>query len=200
METLVLVAVFLVSNSLFAAEPLDIAKVSVAKNVMMVDANKKLQSGDILMVGTLVAGNDSESVLQLQWNDNKVLLNGKFKIKIESLNKKSEPNILNLVYGNLRALISKDTPQKDFKVKTPAAVVGVRGTDFMVSFNDLLKETEVICFESKIDFRDSATNKKPTVVTKGQWGGSGGRFGAIKHPIDLPENVLQHFRDALKFN
>jgi hypothetical protein len=122
-------------------------------------------------------------------------------MKIESLNKKNEPGILNLAYGNLRASIPKDIPQKDFKVRTPVAVVGVRGTDFMVTANELLKETEVVCFESEIDFQDASTNKKPTIVKKGQWGGLGGRFGStIKSPITLPENVLMHFKDSLKFN
>lgn len=195
-----IVITFFALNS-FGAEAQDIVKVTFAKNAISVDAKTAIQKGDILTLGTLVAGDSPDSSLQFQWKDNKVLLNGKFKIKIQTLNKNNEPNVLNLVYGNLRALVSKDSPQKSFKVKTPAAVVGVRGTDFMVTFNDLLGETEVICFESKIDFQDSKANKKPTLIKEGQWGGLGGRFGGeIKKPLDLPENVLSHFKGLFQFN
>ncbi|OFZ18211.1 MAG: hypothetical protein A2Z20_11855 [Bdellovibrionales bacterium RBG_16_40_8] len=42
---------------------------------------------------------------------------------------------IQLLYGRLRALISKSGPRNNMKVKTPTAVAGVRGTDFFTRAN-----------------------------------------------------------------
>mgnify|MGYP001569010841 FL=1 len=80
-------------------------------------------------------------------------------------------------------------------VRTPSAVMGVRGTDFFASYNPLLGESEIISFENDIEFQSVQTSSH-VVVHTGQWGGIGGRFGnTIQPPMQLPENVIKHFKD-----
>jgi hypothetical protein len=45
---------------------------------------------------------------------------------------KSEGDTLKMDYGMVRAIISKGGPRSNFRVRTPSAVMGVRGTDFVV--------------------------------------------------------------------
>jgi hypothetical protein len=69
MKILSWLAVIFTVTSSFAAESLDITKVTVAKNITLVGVDKKVQEGDVLTVGTLVSGTDASSVLQIQWHE-----------------------------------------------------------------------------------------------------------------------------------
>ena len=80
-------------------------------------------------------------------------------------------------------------------VKTANAAMGVRGTDFLVVYNELLGESEIICFSGSVDF---SSGDNSVLVSKNQWGGVGGRFGSsIGKVLTLPENVIKHFNEAL---
>ena len=60
--------------------------------------------------------------------------------------------LINLIYGKLRANVQKDsyknTPDNQFRVKTKTAVAGVRGTQFLTSFNQQSGLSEVVTFTS----------------------------------------------------
>lgn len=47
-------------------------------------------------------------------------------------------------YGKLRAVIEKRGPRSRFKIRTQAAVIGVRGTDFFVAVGDEVTETATL--------------------------------------------------------
>jgi hypothetical protein len=65
-----------------------------------------------------------------------------------SENKKSV--LLNLMYGKVRPQVNQKYDEKEntFRVKTSAAVAGVRGTDFIVSFQN--NQSQVITFEGMV--------------------------------------------------
>jgi hypothetical protein len=99
----------------------------------------------------------------------------------------------NLIKGSLRWISGKYRPERPV-FSTANATFGVRGTDFVVTFNDLLGESEIVCFSGEVDFKSGEINKS---VKKNQWGGVGGRFGNdIGKILDLPSNVMTHFNQA----
>jgi hypothetical protein len=69
---------------------------------------------------------------------------------------KDKPGILTLVKGQLRSQVTKnymDQKDKDKSklfVKTETAAMGVRGTDFQVSFNEVNKATALVTFEGRV--------------------------------------------------
>lgn len=70
--------------------------------------------------------------------------------------------------------ISGDSKVKDQKINTPHAAIGVRGTDYYLSTNDLLGETEIIVFDGQVNFESKLTDKDEKLISKNQWGGVGG--------------------------
>jgi hypothetical protein len=67
--------------------------------------------------------------------------------------------LLNVVYGKVRAATAKENMYNDaaadgqansFQVKTKAAVAGVRGTDFLTSFNLQTNKAEVVTFKGEV--------------------------------------------------
>ncbi len=59
---------------------------------------------------------------------------------------------LNVVYGKVRATVEQkyDGEKNKFHIKTPAAVAGVRGTDFLTSYSAKTKETKIVTFEGRV--------------------------------------------------
>jgi hypothetical protein len=95
--------------------------------------------------------------------------------------------------GIARAKVEKGRTAR-FLMRSKAATMGVRGTDFMAVSSSLLGESEIIVFEGEVDFESIANAKDRKRITQGHWGGVGGRFGAkIGKPIKLPANVLSEF-------
>jgi hypothetical protein len=77
--------------------------------------------------------------------------------------------------------------------------MGVRGTDFLAISNPLLGESELIVFDGTVDLHSGLDPSDSKLVTKGHWGGVGGRFGKkIGDLITLPANVLSHFDEISK--
>ncbi|MCB0350013.1 MAG: FecR domain-containing protein [Bdellovibrionales bacterium] len=66
-----------------------------------------------------------------------------------------------LIYGRVRALISKSGPRNNMTVKTPTAVAGVRGTDFFTRSNPSAG-TEITVLRGQVDM--SSKNKPKEVV------------------------------------
>ena len=106
-------------------------------------AGRKVASGDALGVGERVhAGKDSGSSFTLS-DGTELVLGPRSSVAVRDYSYDSttqEGNILlDFIGGQLRVisgLISKKNPEK-LKVHTPTAVVGVRGTDFIVEAPDV---------------------------------------------------------------
>jgi hypothetical protein len=114
---------------------------------------------------------------------------------------KNEDSV-NIIQGVIRSLTNNRTTHKKdaqdpYIIKTPTAVVGVRGTDFTVSYQPLLSEVEVIVFDGTIELVSLSNSKDSKSITKGHWGGLGGRFGKkISDLMVLPQSVLDYFDHA----
>ncbi|MGE4133201.1 MAG: FecR domain-containing protein, partial [Bdellovibrionales bacterium] len=74
----------------------------------------------------------------------------------------------NLIYGKIRSLVTKQGSLKHFEVKTPAAVAGVRGTDFFVGYNGITGST-VTVLRGEVEVKTTSTanvaKSEPQVAT-----------------------------------
>lgn len=105
-----------------------------------------------------------------------------------------------VVQGLTRWLFKTDTSKKrKYSVTTANAIMGIRGTELMASFNPLLSESEVICFEGTFDLTHAVTKKSKT-IGKNQWGGIGGRFGSFAEVLTLSDSLMNHFNVLTRFN
>ena len=78
--------------------------------------------------------------------------------------KADAPPELDLVYGRLRGVISKEGPRQKLKVRTRVAVMGVRGTDFFVVDDDPQGEVGLTVVRGAVEV-ETKTGKKVEVKT-----------------------------------
>lgn len=123
---------------------------------------------DILCTDIVVTHDGSRAKLRLE----KAILtlgpNSRLEVAAEV--KGSDQQTLNLPYGKVRTLFkgeAKEGQASRFKVKTPAAVVGVRGTDFYVTYKPNEKLAEQATLTGRVEVVQNATNIR-VEVEKGQ--------------------------------
>ena len=113
----------------------------------------------------------------------------------------ASPESIELISGMSRAHVEKKIALQDSKpkfiLKSKAATMGVRGTDFVAIATPILGESEIIVFEGNVDFASTTDADDVKHVPAGHWGGIGGRFGAKNHElIALPKATLNYFNQA----
>ncbi|MGE0616937.1 MAG: hypothetical protein AB7P04_14995 [Bacteriovoracia bacterium] len=174
----------------------DMKFISVKGAVTTEYSGKKseVKAGSPLQFGDRIVGEaGSVAILQLPYED--VALQGPFDMLLQANGEVKELAEIQLNFGKLRARFKNLPANKKMKyrpVKTPVAVMGVRGTDFFASYEPGLGETETICFEHEIDFGSTTRPFPSTRVKAGQWGGLGGRFGdKIRKPMTLKPAFLE---------
>lgn len=97
-----------------------------------------------------------------------------------------------------KSLVTK-TSEKKGKIFTKEVSVGVRGTDFLLTRNEHLNESEIIVFDGLVLFQNLTDANDSSEIKKGQWGGVGGRYGEkIGKIIDLPPSALKHYTRFLQ--
>lgn len=74
-----------------------------------------------------------------------------------------------LMFGKIRAVISKEGPRKELQVKTKVAALGVRGTDFYVENNGIVRGTDVSVLrgEVAVSSNEVKSNLPDVKVTQG---------------------------------
>lgn len=102
--------------------------------------------------------------------------------------------LLNVIYGKVRSKVEQkyDGKTTKFQIKTPSAVAGVRGTDFITGYNPANRSSQVITFEGRVEFGlpgPGGTIKDPVSVTPGNQATntSGAAPGA---PAPVPKEEL----------
>lgn len=126
-------------------------KVTLAKDKSEVPAKvgMKVNSGD-----SISAGADSRAKVVM--SDKNVLnISPDSKIVIEKYENdgKDKKNVeLSVLYGKVRASVEQkyDGEKNKFNIKTPTAVAGVRGTDFLTSFNRETKVSQIVTFKGVV--------------------------------------------------
>ena len=81
--------------------------------------------------------------------------------------------LLNVIYGKVRSKVEQkyDGKTSQFQIKTPSAVAGVRGTDFITSYSSATNSSSVITFRGKVEFGlpgPNGTIRNSVFVTPGR--------------------------------
>ena len=186
--------VFFLSFSCFAQNNLLVMKL---RGTATADG-KSVQEGEMIQAGVQL------SVAEKSWirlrsvpGDDIVIVSANSSIRV---GKNEAPQLEGGMLRWISGKIKKKFVKGRHEVRTAQATFGVRGTDFIVVANPLLGESEIVCFDGSVDF-NSNSGSGGAIIEKGQWGGLGGRFGQVIGPrINLPENVLKHFSEAVPEN
>lgn len=145
------------------------------KSVKIAPQGTKVCQGD-----TVIAGTQSRAKVKME-DGNELNISPDSKILLETYEYKVADNkkkvMLNVLYGKVRAATreenmyndkTKDGQANTFQVKTKSAVAGVRGTDFLTSFDKTTSKTEIITFKGNVEV------------------GTPGPNGAIMNPVSVP--------------
>ncbi len=103
--------------------------------------------------------------------------------------------LLNVIYGKVRSKVEQkyDGKTSKFQIKTPGAVAGVRGTDFLMGFNRADSSSRVVTFEGKVDFGTPGPGgaiMNPVSVAPGMTAAVNASGSAPSAPAPMPKEEL----------
>lgn len=132
-------------------------------------------SSKVFPEDTIITGKDSRAKIVMS-DRNIINVLPETKLRIDQyINNEKEKNVrLSLIQGKVRNNVEQkyDNEKNRFEVKTPTAVAGVRGTQFITSFDRLTNKTEIVTLKGEVAFQglDAKSNKltEPVVVKKGE--------------------------------
>ncbi len=101
---------------------------------------------------------------------------------------------LDLMYGKVRGVVAKDGPRGKFTIRTKAATLGVRGTDFFVSESNTTGETTLTVIRGSVEMKPVAAGEKPVEV---KMGFSGTAIGAAPAGAKTP-GASEHSESSVK--
>jgi hypothetical protein len=111
--------------------------------------------------------------------------------------------LLNVIYGKVRSKVEQkyDGKTTKFQIRTPSAVAGVRGTDFLISFNQANRQSQVVTFEGKVEFGvpgPGGTIANPVYVEPGKVASVGSGQSAPTPPKEMPKEDLAKMEQETK--
>jgi hypothetical protein len=160
---------------------------------------KKVVQGDIISAG-------KEGRAKIVMADKNVLnISPETQIKIEKYENdgKDKKNVeLNVLYGKVRASVEQkyDGEKSKFNIKTPSAVAGVRGTDFLTGYNPATKAMSVITFAGSVAVGAAGPGGaivNPVFVNPGQMT-EAKAGGAPSKPQAMPKEEMQKLNNETK--
>lgn len=173
------VVLLLISSTAFAQSKVAVIKMirgeaTMSENgkTLQLKAEQWIPSGVIVKTG-------EKSFVRLVFIDKSVMNIGpSSEMKIEQFGG-GDAGVIDLVKGKIRSQVSKDYLQQKDKdkskmfIKTPNAVMGIRGTDFMISTNGI--NSSAVLFEGEVVFnkvanaamREFSTNALEAAVDRG---------------------------------
>ena len=133
------------------------------------------------------------------------------EMKIESF-PKEKAGIISLVKGKIRSKVSKnymkikDKDQSKLFIKTKTAAMGVRGTDFQVSYNPENTATSLVTFEGRVamariedgarpmpqrELEMQVSSEAAVMVTRGQFSGASEKAPSVSPPTKISPVQLE---------
>lgn len=131
-------------------------------HVLSGDKKIKLKINDWVEEGAVVKTEPRSFVRLVFLDKSQMNISASSELKIERFHKK-DAGVIGLIKGQIRSQVSKDYLQINGKdrsklfIKTRNAVMGIRGTDFMISTNG--RNTAAILFEGEVVFNRLDDNK-----------------------------------------
>ncbi|MBX9769676.1 MAG: FecR domain-containing protein [Bdellovibrionales bacterium] len=133
---------------------------TVVKGDIQVESgkDKKVQKArvgaKVFATDTITSGKDSRAKIEMS-DKNIINISPDSKLMIEKYENAGGKKevLLNVLQGKIRPSVTQtyNGESEKFHVKTPSAVAGVRGTDFLVSYNPGTRASQVVTFEGKVD-------------------------------------------------
>lgn len=74
---------------------------------------------------------------------------------------------IQMMYGRMRGVIAKEGPRKKLIIRTKAATMGVRGTDFFIADTGPKGETEISVLRGQVEVTPNAPKAQPKEVKTG---------------------------------
>lgn len=114
--------------------------------------NKQICQGD-----TVKTGADSRAkIVMADSNELNISPDSEMQIEVyDTAQADGEKKVLiNVLYGKIRSNVKqkyKDDEKSHYRVKTKSAVAGVRGTEFLASFDLRTSETKIVTFEGEVN-------------------------------------------------
>lgn len=202
MKHYIITSVFLFSSLVMAAEH---GVFMVVKGKVRIEDVKgavtEAKVGSKIQVGeTVVTETDSRAKIVMT-DRNIINVSPLTKLKIEKYsNSASDKNVnLNLIEGKVRNNVEQkyDNKTSKFQIRTATAVAGVRGTQFITSFDKQTKVTEVVTLKGEVSFQSlnaktgsPVADKEPVVVEKGEKS-QAKEDGAPAEPVKVPEKEIK---------
>jgi hypothetical protein len=147
-------------------------KVSVkskSETVLPAKVGTKVSQGD-----TVITGPDSRAKIVMQ-DRNVMNVSPDSELKIVTYTNDSEAKKveLNLIKGKVRNNVEQvyEGAKSNFMIKTPTAVAGVRGTQFVTSYDPSLKLTKLVTLKGAVQFSVILPNGQlspAVIINKGQ--------------------------------
>lgn len=190
---------FLFSFNIFAAEygvfmvVKGKVKLESRNSVTDVKVGSKVQVGDIVIT-------EKDSRAKIVMSDRNIInVSADTKFKIEKYtNNKNDKNVnINLIEGKIRNNVeqSYDNKNTKFEVRTATAVAGVRGTQFITSFDRKTRATEVITLKGQVAFQkienSGASRTEPIIVNKGEKSEVKENATSPAPPVKVPEQEIK---------
>lgn len=161
---------FIVASSVFAAEPVG-TFMSVLGTIKVVQGgtenkakvNVAVYEGDVIKS----SADSRATIVMKDTNILRVSPNTELQITVYKNDKKVE---LKLDKGKVRNAVnvSYDGKENTFLIKTPTAVAGVRGTDFVTSYDTKTQVTQVTTLEGKVELTNLQIPDSTVVIQKGE--------------------------------
>lgn len=134
-------------------------------DVLTLGKTKKLEKGQSVEEGSVVKTGEKSFVKLVFTDKSQMNIGPKSEMKIEKFSGK-DSGVIDLVKGQIRSQVSKDYLQMQDKskskmfIKTSNAVMGIRGTDFMISTNG--QATTAVLFEGQVVFNNTTSGDPGT--------------------------------------
>lgn len=133
------------------------------------DLIKAKVSSNVTQGDTVISGVDSRAKIVMA-DKNVIHISPNTEVKIETYtNSSTSKNVeLNLKQGKIRNNVEQayDGEKDKFIIKTPTAVAGVRGTQFITSFDQSTQQTQIITLHGRVELTNIPTSPSsaPTTV------------------------------------
>ncbi len=150
---------------------------------------------------TVISGKDARAKIVMT-DKNVIHISPNTELKIETyVNNGQQKNVeLNLKEGKVRNNVEQtyDGDKNKFIIKTPTAVAGVRGTQFITSFDKSRNETKIETLQGRVELSSipTAANEQPIVVTikKGESATASGEKPPTT-PQTIPADQIKNIDD-----
>ncbi len=148
----------------------DVKVLKANKESLKAKVNLSVTAGD-----TIVSGADSRAKIVME-DKNVIHISPKTELKIETyVNNGTQKSVeLNLKEGKVRNNVEQtyDGDKNKFIIKTPTAVAGVRGTQFITSFDKGSNQTQITTLTGRVELTNIPTKpgvqQTTVVVNKGE--------------------------------